>query len=194
MRTFWILAMLGLAGAARAHAATEAEVAAIVAFTEGPTVDAAGNVYFTDTENSRIVKLSTNGKISTFRQPSNRANGLVFDSQWRLIACEAGDKAAGTPPRVTRTDMATGKIEVLAERYEGKPFTAPNDVTFDGRGRLYFSDLPGGAVYRIDPDGKLARILARPAITSPNGLIISPDDRTFYLVESNQSARGPRML
>jgi gluconolactonase len=189
-----IAAFLLAAGAPAGSAATEAEVAAIVAFTEGPTVDAAGNVYFTYSENNRILKLSTDGKVSTFRQPSNRANGLVFDPQWRLIACEAGDKAAGTPPRVTRTDMATGRVDVLAERYQGKPFTAPNDVTFDDRGHLYFSDLPGGAVYRIDPDGKLARILNRPEISSPNGLTVSPDGRTFYLVEANQSAKGPRML
>ena len=171
-----------------------AEVATIVAFTEGPTADASGTVYFTDIQNSRIMKLSTDGTLATFRQPSNRANGLVFDAQFRLLACEAGDKAAGTPPRVTRTNIETGKIEVLAEGYDGKPFAAPNDITFDGKGRIYFTDLPGGAVYRIDTDGRLTRILARPEISSPNGLIISPDDRTFYLVEANQGPDGPRML
>ena len=172
----------------------EVEIAVTAAFTEGPTADAAGNVYFTDSPNNRILKLSADGTLSTFRQPSNRANGLVFDAQFRLLACEAGDKAAGTPPRVTRTNIETGKIEVLAEGYDGKPFAAPNDITFDGKGRIYFTDLPGGAVYRIDTDGRLTRILARPEISSPNGLIISPDDRTFYLVEANQGSDGPRML
>jgi len=174
--------------------AAEVEVATTVAFTEGPTADAHGNVYFTDTANSRIMKLATDGTLSTFRQPSNRANGLVFDAQFRLLACEAGDKTAGTPPRVTRTDLQTGKIEVLAERYHGKPFVAPNDITFDGRGRIYFTDMPASAVYCIDPDGKLTRILTAPDIQRPNGLTISPDDRVFYLVEANGAEKGARML
>ena len=180
---------------AAAAVASEVEVATIVAFTEGPTVDASGNVYFTDTQNSRILKLATDGTLSTFRQPSNRANGLVFDAQWRLLACEA------QPPRVTRTDVQTGRVEVLVERYEGRPLNGPNDITIDGRGRVYFTDPgnPGGgaggsAVFRIDSDGRVTRILAAPAIQRPNGLIVSPDDRTFYLVESNQADKGARVI
>ena len=57
-------------------------------------------------------------------------------------------------PRVTRTDLRTGKVEVLADNYQGKPFVGPNDVTIDGNGRLYFTDSPGGAVYRIDGPGR----------------------------------------
>ena len=175
--------------------AGELEVAAIVAFTEGPAVDPAGHVYFTDTHNSRILKLATDGTLSTFRQPSNRANGLVFDLQGRLLACEGGDRAAGTAPRVTRTDLATGRVETLAERYQGRPLNAPNDITIDGRGRIYFTDPgPASAVYRIDADGRLARILAAPDIQRPNGLIISPDDKTFYLVEANGADKGARMI
>ncbi len=181
--------------------AAEVEIATIVAFTEGPTVDAAGAVYFTDTQNSRILKLEPGGRLTTFRQPSNRANGLVLDAQGRLIACEAGDGEAGTPPRVTRTEVSTGRLEVLAERYEGRPLNGPNDVTVDGKGRIYFTDPGdprggprGSAVYRIDPDGRLARILAAPAIERPNGLILSPDDKTFYLVESNGAEKGARMI
>ncbi len=185
---FWALLAAAIAPA------QELEIATTVAFTEGPTADADGNVYFTDTGNNRILKLAPNGTLTTFRQPSNLANGLVFDAQWRLVACEAGDPKAGTPARVTRTDLKTGKIEVLAERYEGKPLTAPNDVTFDNRGRLYFTDLPGGAVYRIDTDGKVTRILTRPDIQNPNGVMISPDDKTLYLVEANQQANGARMI
>jgi gluconolactonase len=193
--------MIPLSLALAAALAAEVEVATIVAFTEGPTADAEGNVYFTDTQNSRILKLTPAGALSTFRQPSNRANGLVFDAQWRLIACEGGDRAAGTPPRVTRTDVGSGRIEILAERYQGAGLNGPNDVTVDGRGRIYFTDPgdpkggPGGSsVYRIDPDGSLTRILAAPDIQRPNGLIISPDDTTFYLVESNQAEGGARMI
>ncbi len=176
-------------------AAQELEVAATVTFLEGPTVDGAGNVYFTDLNSSRILVLPREGgPVWTFRQPSYRANGLRFDPDGRLLACESGDPALGIPARVTRTDMKTGRVEVLADHYQGQPFTSPNDITFDSRGRVYFTDLAGGAVYRIDPDGTLARISTRPAIKRPNGLVISPDDRTFYLVEANQAEGGARLI
>lgn len=206
MRSLWIAALaaapLGIAVPPQ-EIVSKAEVAAIVAFTEGPTADADGNVYFTTM--NRILRFSPGGKLSTYREPSNHANGMVFDAQFRLIACEAGDAAAGEWPRVTRTDIKTGRIEVLAEKYQGKRLNAPNDVTVDNKGRIYFTDqarrpsrdpmstgVPG--VYRIDPDGRLTRILTAPDIDTPNGLTISPDDRTFYLVETNQTAKGPRMI
>jgi gluconolactonase len=166
--------------------AQEVEVATIVAFTEGPTVDGDGNVFFTETTSQRIMRLGTDGRLTTWREQSNGANGLLFDAQGRLVACERN--------RVTRTDMATGNLEVLADSYEGAPFTTPNDVTIDGKGRLYFTDLPGGAVYRIDAPGKVTRLLARPDIQRPNGIQVSPDDRTLYLVEANQAEGGARMI
>ena len=181
----------------------ELQIAATTAFTEGPTVDREGNVYFTDITPQRIMKLSTDGVLSVFRENSNRANGLVFDDQWRLVACEGSDAEANLP-RVTRTDMTTGEIEVLAERFEGKRLNQPNDVTFDGKGRLYFSDRPRDnpspdqtavhAVYRIDPDGALHRILAEPEIEKPNGLVVSPDDKIFYLIEAHPDEGRARMI
>ncbi len=179
--------------------AQDVQVAATIAFTEGPTQDGEGNVFFTDQANNRIMKLSVDGKLSTFRQPANYANGLVFDPQWRLVACESGDAAVGMSPRVTRTDFTSGKIEVLAEKYEGRNFVAPNDVTFDGQGRIYFTDKPPtntgqGGVYRIDLDGTIKRILAPPEVEVPNGLIISPDDKILYLVEANPAEKGARSI
>ena len=162
--------------------AQQLETAATLAFTEGPAVDRDGNVYFTDIISQRIMKLGTDGALSVYREKSNLANGLLIDPQGRLIACEGaaferpGVKLTGTP-RVTRTDLKTGKIEVLADRYEGKPLVGPNDVTIDGKGRLYFTDLAGAAVYRIDAPGKIARILAAPDLQRPNGIQVSPDDR-----------------
>jgi gluconolactonase len=175
------------------------EVATTVAFTEGPTVDREGNVYFTDIITQRIYKLSAAGVLSTYREKSNVANGLLIDPEGRLIACEGaaferpGVKLSGTP-RVTRTDLATGKMEVLADSFDGKPLVGPNDVTIDGQGRLYFTELNGAAVYRIDGPGKIARILAAPDVRSPNGIQISPDDRTLYLIEANQAKGGPRLI
>ena len=187
-----VLFLLSLAGVIHA-AELKAELATVVAFTEGPTVDRDGNVYFTETISHRIMKLSTGGVLTTFREHSNAANGLIFDSRWRLIACEGNRQN----PRVTRTDMGNGRIEVLAESFEGKRLNGPNDVTLDGKDRIYFTDPAqpaGGAVYRIDPDGKLARILAAPQIEKPNGIVIAPDDRTLYLIEANGADKGARMI
>ena len=167
---------------------TEMKAVATVAFTEGPTVDAEGNVYFSEIFSGRILRFTPGKGVSVFREKSNRSNGLIFDGRWCLVACEA------EPPRVTRTDMTTGRAEVLADSYEGRPLVAPNDVTMDGMGRLYFTDLPGGAVYRIDPDRRVTRLLSAPAIQRPNGIVISPDDRTLYLVEANQTEGGARMI
>jgi gluconolactonase len=97
-------------------------------------------------------------------------------------------------PQVTRTDLKTGKTEVLADSYDGKPLQGPNDVTIDGKGRLYFTDPAGAAVYRIDAPGKVARILAAPDIERPNGLQVSPDDTKLYLIEANQAQGGARMI
>lgn len=179
--------------------AQEPELTATVAFTEGPTVDREGNVYFTDIINQRILKLTSGGALSTYRENSNVANGLLIDPEGRLIACEGaaferpGVKLKGVP-RVTRTDLESGMMEILADSYEGKPLRGPNDVTMDGKGRLYFTDLAGVAVYRIDAPGKLARILAAPDVERPNGIQISPDDRKLYLVEANPAESGARMI
>jgi gluconolactonase len=182
------LCAAALQGPGDAPPAPEVKVAATVAFTEGPTVDWEGNVYFSEIWGARILRFTPGKDVSVFREESNRSNGLIFDDQWRLVACEA------EPPRVTRTNIATGEIEVLADSCDGKPFVAPNDITFDGRGRLYFTDLPGGAIYRIDPGRKVTRILSAPVIERPNGIVISPDDRTLYHVEANQGQDGARMI
>ena len=188
-----ILALLLLAAAPQ----PQAEVAGIVAFTEGPTADAEGNVYFTETTFNRIMKLSKDGAVTVFRENSNAANGLLFDGKGGLIACEGGDKKRGGRPRVTRINIATGQAQVLASEYEGKPLNQPNDVTMDGKGRFYFTDFPGAnpvGVYRIDTNGRVARILVPPGIDKPNGIMISPDDRTLYLVEADGAEGGARMI
>jgi gluconolactonase len=180
-------------------AAQQVQVAAAVAFTEGPAADQEGNVYFTEIINQRIMKLRADGVLTTYREHSNVANGLLIDPQGRLIACEGaeftrpGVRLKGEP-RVTRTDLKTGMVEVLADAYEQKPLQGPNDVTMDGHGRLYFTDLAGAAVYRIDSAGSLARILAAPDVQRPNGIQISPDDRKLYLVEANQQQGGARLI
>ena len=180
-------------------AAPQAEIATTVAFTEGPAVDRDGNVYFTELVFQRIMKLTPKGVLSVFREGSNNANGMLIDPQGRLVICEgASSQRMGVTqtfkPQVTRTDLKTGTIEVLASAYQGKPFDGPNDVTIDSKGRLYFTDLTGGAVYRIDAPGQIARILTTPEIQRPNGIQISPDDSTLYLIEANGAQGGARMI
>src|SRR5215468_7982919 len=147
------------------------EVVSTVAFTEGPVYHADGSVYFTDTSNNRIMRSAPGAQpdsprtLEVYRTPSGRANGLVFDLEGRLVACEGGSR------RVTRTER-DGGITVLAASYQGKPFNSPNDIDVDARGRLYFTDprygdrsgmeLDKEAVYRIDPDGtdrKVTRVI-----------------------------------
>jgi gluconolactonase len=182
--------------------AQEPEIATMVSMLEGPVVDRDGTVYFTDVLAQRIMKYTRDGVLSVFRDPSNVANGLLIDPEGRLIACEGAPSPTGErmglkltgKPRVTRTDLKSGKVEVLAETYQGKPLVGPNDVTIDAKGRLYVTDLAGAAVYRIDAPGKVARILGAPDVQRPNGIQISPDDRTLYLVEANSTEGGARMI
>lgn len=197
-----VIAVAGVTLAApsgRAQSQSQVEVATTVAFTEGPTAAADGSVYFTDIITQRILKLGADGVLSVYRERSNAANGLLIDAQGRLIACEGaefsrpGVVVTGIP-RVTRTDLRTGVIEILADTFEGKPLVGPNDVTIDSKGRLYFTELNGAAVYRIDAPGKVARILRAPDVQRPNGIQISPDDRTLYLVEANGALGGARLI
>jgi gluconolactonase len=166
------------------------------AFTEGPAVDRAGNVLLTDVPASLILKWDPKTKrLSTFRNKTNETNGLYFAPDGSLLACEGG---AG---RVTRTDAKTGKIEVLADSYKGKPFAKPNDLCMDGKGRIYFTSRSGvedpegenvKAVYRIDPDGAVDQILAFPEVHMPNGIVTSPDNRKLYLIEAHPDANHHR--
>ena len=180
------------------------DIAATIAFTEGPTVHADGTVYFTDLRgDGRIMKMTPNGTVSTFREPSYRANGLILDNRWRLLACEGGN-GRDMLPRITRTDLETGAIQVVADQFEGKQFHQPNDLTIDNQGRIYFTDRPGPnitpeqtgvhGVYRIDPDGTVERILTEPEIERPNGIVISPDDKILYLIETAQQEGGARLI
>ena len=146
-------------------------------FTEGPACDRAGHLYFTNTSVSKILKWDPKAKkLSVFRENSGAANGLLFAPNGDLLACE------GANGRVTRTDMKTGKITVLADNYKGRQLAAPNDLTLDGKGRVYFTSRTGNppktaatAVYRIDPDGKLTQLLAAPDSTDMRAFDLGAD-------------------
>ena len=102
-------------------------------FAEGATCDAAGNVFFTDQPNNRIMEWSVEGKLSTFLQPAGRANGMYFDAQGNLLACadEKTELWSITPD---------GKHTVLAKEFDGKPLNGPNDVWVRPDGGMYLTD------------------------------------------------------
>lgn len=168
-------------------------------FTEGPAVDANGDVFFTNP--GEILKWEPATKaLTTFRKPSHGANGQAFDRQGRLLHCEAAD---GTNGCVTRTDLKTGVRTILCDKFNGFPLGGPNDVCVDGSGRIYFTSRLANtnaatgnvnSVYRIDPNGKTTRILAAPDIDMPNGLAVSPDSHTFYLIESDGRVNRARVI
>jgi gluconolactonase len=163
--------------------------------TEGPASAPDGAIYFSDItftsvsgmQAGHIMKFDPRtGKTTVFRSPSGMSNGIKFDAQGRMIVAEGADYGGR---RVTRTDLSTGKCEILAGLYEGRPLNSPNDIAIDEKGRIYFSDprylghepidQPLMAVYRIDPDRSIHRIITDAG--KPNGIAISPDQKTLYV-------------
>jgi gluconolactonase len=136
-------------------------------FTEGPVQGPDGCIYFSDIGN-RIMKFDpASSKTSVFRDPSGRSNGLKFDKEGRLIACEGANTGGNRRISITEKD---GKVRTLADAYMGKRFNSPNDLTLDAKGRIYFTDpryvgkegieLDHQSVYRVDADGKVTRIIS----------------------------------
>lgn len=180
--------------------------ATAIAFTEGPAAAVDGTVYFSDIANNRIMMFdSVAGTTGVFREPSGRANGLLFDPQGRLLACEGnefGDNDGNR--RITRTNLATGEVEVLTDNFEGKKYNAPNDIAACSNGQIFFTDpcygdratmeLDHDSVFRIDVDGSVLKVITQPEIQRPNGIALSPDERTLYLVDSCPIVGGNRKI
>lgn len=182
----------------------KAKVAASVCFLEGPAWHASGDLYFSDIAGNRILKMSSEGWLSVFREDSGRTNGNTFDAEGRLISCEGAEFGTGGRRRIVRTNLETGQVEVLTDRFEGKRYNAPNDVVVDHRGRIWFTDpyywidrdsLEMGceAVYCIDGQS-VRRVVSQPDIGRPNGLAITPDDKTLYVVDSHSVSGGNRKI
>jgi gluconolactonase len=179
---------------------------ATVAFTEGPAAAADGTVYFSDIANNRILRYSpASGRFDIFRQPSGRANGLLFDHEGSLLVCEGNEFGPNDGHRrVTRINVATGNVEVLCDQYQGRRLNSPNDVACTTDGHIFFTDpcygdrttmeLDHDSVYHIDPDGRVAIAVSQPDIQRPNGIHLSPDERTLYLVDSCPVIGGNRRI
>jgi gluconolactonase len=147
--------------------------------------------------NNNINQLDRNGKSLVYRKGAG-TNGLLFDAMGRLLTCEPVQR------RVTRTEL-DGTITVLTDRFDGKRYNQPNDITVDSKGRIYFSDPQYGSrdgmeirnkkgltvegVYRIDPDLKVTRVIGR-KVDRANGVLVSADDRYLYVADNNNDALG----
>jgi len=166
---------------------------------EGPVWFGDGRyLLWSDIPNDRILRWDEEtGVTSSFRKPSNFANGHTRDRQGRLIGCEHGGR------RVTRTEY-DGTITVLIDRFDGKPLNSPNDVVVKSDDTIWFSDPPFGILghyeghkaeqelpgnlYRFDPRTGQT-IVVGGEIEGPNGLAFSPDEKILYVVECRTNPR-----
>ena len=173
------------------------------AWSEGPVwVPAAGHLLFSDIPHNRVHRWHDKEGLSIFMEPAGftgpneygkerGSNGLNIDAEGRILFCEHGDR------RVSRLDLDGGK-RTLADAYQGKRFNSPNDLTVHSSGAIYFTDppygLPQGAddprreldfcgVYRLDVDGNVT--LMCDTMTRPNGIGLSPDEKTLYVAQSD---------
>ena len=172
-------------------------------WTEGPVWDKKNNaLLFTDIPNNRVVKWSAKDGVSDFLKPSGYtgkeefkgaepgANGLAYDKDGNLVLCQHGDR------RIAR--LKDGKFETLADKYMGKRFNSPNDLVYAKNGDLYFTDPPYGlpkqmddpkkeldfqGVYKLSPKGEVT--LLTKEMSRPNGIALSPDEKTLYVANSD---------
>ncbi len=163
------------------------EVASGLQFTEGPAWHPDGYLIFSDIPASTIYRVGPEG-LQAYRHPSGNSNGLAFDPQGRLVACEHGNRRVS----VTGED---GTVVPLAAHYEGRRLNSPNDVVVKSDGAVYFTDPPYGVeavdreldfqgVFRVAPDGGLG--LVADDFVKPNGLCFSPDESLLYVDDTEQ--------
>jgi gluconolactonase len=148
-------------------------------FLEGPVWDAAGYLFVTDIPHGRVFRISTNGEWELVVQYDGEPNGMKrYDDAHLLIT----DYRNG----LMLLDIESGVVKPFLERRNSERFRGVNDLTFDSRGNLYFTDQgqsglhdPSGRVYRLAPDGKLDMLLGN--CPSPNGIVMSPDEKVLFV-------------
>jgi gluconolactonase len=179
-----------------AEAAVE-KLATGIGFGEGPVWDRAGKrLVFSDMKHDHMRSWRADGGLSTFRKPSNKANGNTYDRQGRLLSCEHATS------RVVRQEK-DGSITVLASHHGGKELNSPNDIVVKSDGAIYFSDPTYGriredvgvlrelqltfrGVYRVAGDGASTQLLAAD-FEQPNGLCFTLDEKRLFV---NDTMRG----
>jgi len=168
-----------------------AKLAGDMRFVEGPVwVPAEGGyLVFSDIPANELKKWSAEADLTTFRKPSNNANGNCLDQEGRLISAEHG----GRRLVIAQKD---GTLETLVDRCEGKRFNSPNDVVVKGDGTVWFTDpdyglgsnpkeQAGNYVFRFDPKTKDIRPVATD-FERPNGLCFAPGEKRLYIADSDR--------
>lgn len=170
--------------------------------TESPAVAPDGRIYFTDMpfgkDNGMILCFDPKTRqVSDFTKDSGKSNGLTFLADGSMVSCDGAD---GGGRRLIRWDLKTGKGVTLADRFEGHRLNSPNDLCVDLKGRIYFTDpryggaepreLEREAVYRLERDGKVIEITYE--VEKPNGIVLSPDQRTLYVGDHNNGGNRLR--
>ncbi len=155
-------------------------------FTEGPVWHPDGFLLFSDIPANKILKWTGPNEVEVFREDSGQSNGLAFDNQGRLIACEHGSR------RVSRS-VLNGASTAIAETYDGKRLNSPNDCVVRSDGMIFFTDPPYGlgnrereipfnGVYRVMPDEE--PVLLDDTFDRPNGIVLSPDESVLYIADT----------
>ncbi|PWU05265.1 MAG: gluconolactonase [Terriglobia bacterium] len=164
------------------------KIAAGYRFTEGAAWSKEGYVIFSDTPGDQLLKWVPGHAPELFREGAHGPSGNAFDAQGRLYTCETRAR------RVTRTDK-TGRVEVLAERWDGKRLNAPAGIVVSKNGHVYFTDPAFGyqsdhreldfyGVYHIPLKGP-TQVIAKPA-GRPHGIAISPNGRVLYVSNADE--------
>jgi len=151
-------------------------------FCEGPSYErSTGYLYVVNCQSDNIHRVYPDGRIEVFAKALGSGNGSTFAKDGTLWVCDYKRKA------IVRFDRS-GKPEIMAEGCEGTPFLGPNDLCFDSKGNLYFTDPAGswdrpiGAVYRRNADGRVQRLAE--GLQFPNGIALSRDEKWLYVAES----------
>lgn len=159
-------------------------------FTEGPLWLPDGTLLFEDIKAETTLALAPDGTVSTLRSGTGAANGQTFDALGGIIFCEQNGR------RMSRMDRDGSNVAVVAETFEGKRLNSPNDVICDRSGRVYFTDppygvptpedkeLPFSGVFRLSADLIELELLVSDDFEKPNGLALSPDERTLYVCDT----------
>lgn len=168
-------------------------------FTEGPAPAADGAILFSDIGNRILRYDARTGATTVFRAPSGKSNGLKFDPRGNLVACEGA--APGGKRRISVTDTA-GNVRTLADSFAGKRFNSPNDLAITTTGNIYFTDpryvgdepreLDFEGVFLVNPQGDVK--VATRDVQRPNGIIVTPDDKTAYVADNSNLPDGNHQL
>jgi gluconolactonase len=160
-------------------------------FLEGPVFDGAGNLYVTDIPFGRIFRIDPLGAWEQVAEWAGEPNGMKFLNDRELVITDYRNG-------LMVCDIHSGQVRPYLERRQSERFKGLNDLIFDSRGNLYFTDQgqtglhdPTGRLYRLQPDGRLDLLLSN--VPSPNGVALSPDERVLYLAvtRGNQVWRVP---